>query len=75
MTEDQIQAVFERVRQWPRERQAEAAEMLALMEGQDASPYRLSDEQAAEVERRQRDKSRKPLTLGEFDESLRRFAA
>jgi hypothetical protein len=75
MTEDQLQAVFDRVRQWPRERQADAAEMLALMEGQDASPYRLSDAQAAEVERRLRDKSRNPLTLGEFDESLRRFIA
>jgi len=53
----------------------DAAEMLALMEGQDASPYRLSDAQAAEVERRLRDKSRNPLTLGEFDESLRRFIA
>ena len=75
MTEDQLQAVFDRVRQWPRERQEDAAEMLALMEGQDASPYRLSEAQAAEVERRQRDKSRKPLTLSEFDESLRRFIA
>jgi len=75
MIEDQLQAVFDRVRQWPRERQEDAAEMLALMEGQDASPYRLSDAQTAEVERRQRDKSRKPLTLNEFDESLRRFAA
>ena len=75
MTEDQLQAVFDRVRQWPRERQADAAEMLALMEGQDASPYRLSDAQAAEVERRLRDKSRNPLTLGEFEESLRRFIA
>ena len=75
MTEDQLQAVFERVRQWPRERQEDAAEMLTLMEGQDASPHRLSDAQVAEVERRQCDRSRKPLTLGEFDESLRRFAA
>ena len=75
MTEDQLQAVFDRVRQWPRERQADAVEMLALMEGQDASPYRLSDAQAAEVERRLRDKSRNPLTLGEFDQSLRRFIA
>ena len=75
MTEDQLQAVFDRVRQWPRERQEDAAEMLALMEGQDASPFCLSDAQAAEVERRLRDRSRKPLTLGEFDESLRRFAA
>ena len=75
MTEDQIQAVFERVRQWPRKRQEDAVELLALMEGQDASPYRLSDAQAAEVERRQRNRSRKPLTLNEFDESLRRFAA
>ena len=49
--------------------------MLLLFEEQDASPYRLSDEQAAEVERRQRDQSRKPLTISEFEKGLRRFAA
>ena len=75
MTEDQIHAVFDRVHQWPRERQEDAAEMLLLFEEQDASPYRLSDEQAAEVERRQRDQSRKPLTISEFEKGLRRFAA
>ena len=46
MTEDQLRAVFERVLHWPRERQEDAAGMLAPMEGQDASPYCLSDEQA-----------------------------
>ena len=30
MTEDQLQAVFDRVRQWPRERQEDAAEEAAL---------------------------------------------
>ncbi len=75
MTEDQIHAVFDRVRQWPRERQEDAAEMRLLIEEQDASPYRLSDEQAAEVERRQRDQSRKLLTLSEFKKGLRRLAA
>jgi hypothetical protein len=75
MTEDQIQAVLDRVRKWPRERQEDAAEMLMLIEEQDASPYHLTDGQAAEVERRRGDKSRKPLTLEEFDNRLRRFGA
>jgi anaerobic selenocysteine-containing dehydrogenase len=75
MTEDQIQAVLDRVRNWPRERQEDAAEMLMLIEEQDASPYQLTDGQAVEVERRRGDKSRELLTRVEFDERLRRFGA
>lgn len=46
---------MERVRRWPRERQEDAAEVLREMERQDASRYRLSDDQAKEVARIQRD--------------------
>jgi hypothetical protein len=75
MTDDQVNAILERVRHWPRKRQEDAAEMLLLIEEQDASPYHLTDGQVAEVERRRGDKSREPLTLEEFDERLRRFGA
>ena len=43
MTKDQITAVFERVRAWPEERQAYAAEVLLLIEAQQAHPLRVSD--------------------------------
>ncbi len=45
MTKDQITAVFERVRAWPEERQAYAAEVLLLIEAQDAQPLRVSDDE------------------------------
>ncbi len=73
MTDEQLDVIFERVRRWPRERQREAAEMLALIEEQDASPFELTDEQFAEVRRRRADTSSKPLTLEEFDVRLSRF--
>ncbi|MFG3596457.1 hypothetical protein [Bradyrhizobium sp. RDI18] len=46
---------MERVRHWPKERQEDAAEVLLEMERQDASRYRLTDAQAEEVARIQRD--------------------
>ena len=50
-----IEAVLERVRQWPKERQQDAAEVLLEIERQDTSRYRLTDAQAKEVARIQRD--------------------
>ncbi len=55
MTAKELEDVIERVRQWPKERQQDAAEVLLEMERQDASRYRLSDAQAKEVARIQRD--------------------
>lgn len=52
MTKDQVKEILDRVLTWPPERQADAAEVLVLMEEQDKSSYQLSDEQAAEVRRR-----------------------
>lgn len=72
MTE-QIDAILERVRQWPAERQREAAELLTLIEEQDQSPFQLTDEQLAEVRRRRADKDAKLLTLDDFDARLARF--
>jgi putative transposon-encoded protein len=50
MTKEQIEAVFDRVRTWPLERQEDAAEMLLMMEEQGVEPYELSEEERVEVE-------------------------
>jgi hypothetical protein len=71
MTKDQIKAVLDRVLTWPPQRQADVAQVVTLMEEQDESPLRLSDEQVAEVERRLADPNPKFLTL---DEVRARFA-
>ena len=73
MIDEQLDVIFERVRRWPRERQREAAEMLALIEEQDSSPLELTDEQLAEVRSRRADTGAKLLTLKEFDARLSRF--
>lgn len=65
MTKDQVKAVLDRVLTWPSKRQEDAARVLAEMEQQDTSPYQLSDEQAAEVERRLADPKPKFLPLEE----------
>ena len=44
MTRDQITAVLERVRTWPEERQAYAAEIPLASEAQDVRPLRVSDD-------------------------------
>jgi hypothetical protein len=52
MTKEQVKAVLERVLTWPPERQEDVARVVEMMEEQDKSDLRLSDEQAAEVRRR-----------------------
>ena len=71
MSKEQVKAVLDRVMTWPDERQEDAAKLLMLMEAQDESAYRLTDEQVAEVRRRIDDPNRKLLTLEEFNERLR----
>ena len=65
MTKDQIKAALDRVLTWPPERQADVVQVVALMEEQDKSELRLSDEQVAEVERRLADPNPRFLTLEE----------
>jgi hypothetical protein len=55
MTKDQVKEILDRVLTWPPKRQEDAARMLSAMEEQDASPYRLTDEQVLEIERRRAD--------------------
>jgi hypothetical protein len=52
MTKAELREILDRVLTWPPERQADVAHMVELMEAQDNSALRLSDEQAAEVRRR-----------------------
>jgi hypothetical protein len=72
MSKEQVKAVLDRVLTWPDERQQDAAKLLMLMESSDESLYRLTDEQVAEVRRRQADPNPRRLTLDEFKERLRR---
>jgi len=50
MTKEQIDTILDRVRTWPSARQEDAAQVLLAMEAQDATPYRLSDEERADIE-------------------------
>src|SRR5438067_13197746 len=75
MTKDQIKAVLDRVLTWPPERQADVAQVVTLMEEQDKSALRLSDEQLAEVRRRLADPNPKFLTLEEVRERFARRRA
>jgi hypothetical protein len=57
MTDENLAELIERVRHWPKQRQEDAVEILREMERQDNSGYRLTDAQAQEVARIQRDVS------------------
>ena len=60
---------------WPPERQADVAQVVTLMEEQDKSTLRLSDERVAEVRRRLADPNPKFLTLEEVRERFARRRA
>lgn len=72
MTKSQVKEVLDRVLAWPEERQKDVVQMLTEMEEQDKSPYRLTDEQVAEVRRRRAKKNPKYVTLDEARKRLRR---
>jgi len=71
MTKEQVKAILDRVLEWPSERQEDAAKVLMLMESQNESTYRLTDEQVEEVKRRRADSNARRLTLEEFKDRLR----
>ena len=50
MTKEQIEAIFERVRAWPADRQERAVSMLLTMEAETDEIYVLSDEERADLE-------------------------
>jgi hypothetical protein len=72
MTRDQVKEILDRVLTWPPERQADAARMLTEMEAQNASPFRLTDEQVAEVKRRLADPNPKTIPI---EEVFKRFGS
>lgn len=65
MTKEQVRQILNRVLTWPPERQADVAHMVELMEKQDNSGLRLTDEQLAEVRRRRAKKKPKHVSLAE----------
>ena len=75
MTKEQVRKILDRVLTWPPERQADVAHMVELMEEQDQSGLRLTDEQVAEVERRLADPNPRFLTLEEVRERFARRRA
>jgi hypothetical protein len=73
MTRDQVQEILDRViRSWPPDRQVDLAHVATLMEEQDSSTLRLSDDDLAELRRRRAEKNPKTITLAEFNARLRR---
>ena len=72
MTKEQVKEILDRVQTWPTARQADVAEVVKLMEAQDRSGLRLTDEQAAEVRRRRAQANPNTMTLAEFNMRVRR---
>jgi hypothetical protein len=68
MTREQVKEILDRVLSWPPARQADVAHMVELMEEQDNSELRLSDEQAAEVRRRLANPNRRTIPAEEVFE-------
>lgn len=66
-----MKKILDRVRTWPPERQADLAHIAELMEEQDNSPLRLTEEQAEEVRRRLADPNPKTMTLAECKERFK----
>ena len=60
---DDVKELLERVLTWSPERQADVAEVVKLMEEQDA--LRLTDQQIAEIRRRRANKNPDYLSLAE----------
>jgi hypothetical protein len=54
MAAKNLEQLMERMRHWPEHRQEDAAEVLLEIERQDTSGYRLTEAQAREVTRIQR---------------------
>lgn len=71
MTKDQVKRILDRVLTWPPERQADVARAVELMEEQDNSTLRLTDEQLAEVRRRRAKKNPNYVSLGDARKRFR----
>lgn len=71
MSAERVKDILDRVLTWPKDRQEDAASMLALMEAQNQAAYHLTDEHVEEVKRRLRNPDRRTLSLEEVSERLR----
>jgi hypothetical protein len=71
MTKNRVKEVLDRVLSWPPERQADVAHVVELMEEQDHSTLRLTDEQLAEVRRRRAKKNPRYVSLAEARKRFR----
>lgn len=69
--DDHVAKIADRLRNWPKGRQEDAAELLRLIEEHDQSPYELTDGQASEVRRRLATGASRTLTLAQLDDRLR----
>jgi len=72
MAKADVKRALDRVLTWPPERQADLAQVVALMEAQDSSALSLSPEQADEAWRRLAVPDAKTITLAEFGERMRK---
>jgi len=75
MTKEQVKEILDRVLTWPPERQADVAHVVEVMEEQDKSELRLTEEQAAEVRQRLENPSQKTIPAEEVFKRLRAFRA
>jgi hypothetical protein len=73
MTKDQIKAILDRVLTWPPERQADVADVVTVMEEQDKSGLRLTDEQLAEIRRRRAKENPNYVSVAEARKRFRGF--
>lgn len=70
MTRGEIEAVFERVRGWPEDRQAYAAFVLLDLEKEYEEPYVLTDEERADLDEALREEKQGEFTSEEEVEAL-----
>jgi hypothetical protein len=75
MTKDQVKEILDRVLTWPPQRQADVAQVVEIMEQQDNSALRLTDEQLAEVQRRRAKKNPKYVSLADARKRFRDLGA
>jgi len=75
MTKDQVKQALDRVLTWPPERQADVVHVVEIMEEQDHSTLRLTDEQLAEVRRRRAKKNPNYVSLTEARKRFRDLGA
>jgi hypothetical protein len=71
MTRDQVKEILDRVLTWPPERQADVVHVVEIMEEQDKSGLRLSDEHAAEVRRRLQNPNKETIAADEVFKEYR----